>query len=394
MKNIKIIYEGVKMSTILNNKDEMIMSLVHYFVTEEDYTPINVQGVTNEIWLENLDAPYKIIRINSKYIHNNEQYDMDLFKIQFVMKQIKKKTLSLKMNALNICLDLNSSINLEKDNNKKIETVNITSINDLKNDKILSKTFPKIKTNKFKKTDDLDKIINVTDDINKKTEIENKKYENVFKPKKIIITKILIAINILMYILSLVIGDNISYNLIVLGANNRGLVLDGEFYRLITSAFLHGSLLHLVVNMYSLWIIGSQVETYIGKLKYLIIYLLSALMGSLFSIVFLENSLSVGASGAIFGLMGSLLYFGYHYRLYLSNALTSQIIPIVIFNLALGFLSSSIDNGAHIGGLIGGYLSTMIVGLKYKSQKSETINGLIVYSVLVIFIIYVLFKLV
>lgn len=394
MKNIKIIYEGVKMSTILNNKDEMIMSLVHYFVTEEDYTPINVQGVTNEIWLENLDAPYKIIRINSKYIHNNEQYDMDLFKIQFVMKQIKKKTLSLKMNALNICLDLNSSINLEKDNNKKIETVNITSINDLKNDKILSKTFPKIKTNKFKKTDDLDKIINVTDDINKKTEIENKKYENVFKPKRIIITKILIAINILMYILGLVIGDNFSYNLIVLGANNRGLVLDGEFYRLITSAFLHGSLLHLVVNMYSLWIIGSQVETYIGKLKYLIIYLLSALMGSLFSIVFLENSLSVGASGAIFGLMGSLLYFGYHYRLYLSNALTSQIIPIVIFNLALGFLSSSIDNGAHIGGLIGGYLSTMIVGLKYKSQKSETINGLIVYSVLVIFIIYALFKLV
>lgn len=382
------------MSTILNNKDEIIMSLVHYFVTEEDYTPINVQGVTNEIWLENLDAPYKIIRINSKYIHNNEQYDMDLFKIQFVMKQIKKKTLSLKMNALNICLDLNSSVNLEKDNNKKIETVNITSINDLKNDKILSENFPKIKTNKFKKTDDLDKIINVTDDINKKTEIENKKYENIFKPKKIIITKILIAINILMYILSLVIGDNFSYNLILLGANNRGLVLNGEFYRLITSAFLHGSLLHLVVNMYSLWIIGSQVETYIGKLKYLIIYLLSALMGSLFSIVFLENSLSVGASGAIFGLMGSLLYFGYHYRLYLSNALTSQIIPIVIFNLALGFLSSSIDNGAHIGGLIGGYLATMIVGLKYKSQKSETINGLIVYSVLVIFIIYALFKLV
>ncbi len=382
------------MSTILNNKDEIIMSLVHYFVTEEDYTPINVQGVTNEIWLENLEAPYKIIRINSKYIHNNEQYDMDLFKIQFVMKQIKKKTLSLKMNALNICLDLNSSVNLEKDNNRKIETVNITSLNDLKNDKILSENFPKIKTNKFKKTDDLDKIINVTDDINKKTEIENKKYENIFKPKKIIITKILIAINILMYILSLVIGDNFSYNLILLGANNRGLVLDGEFYRLITSAFLHGSLLHLVVNMYSLWIIGSQVETYIGKLKYLIIYLLSALMGSLFSIVFLENSLSVGASGAIFGLMGSLLYFGYHYRLYLSNALTSQIIPIVIFNLALGFLSSSIDNGAHIGGLIGGYLSTMIVGLKYKSQKSETINGLIVYSILVIFIIYALFKLI
>ena len=381
------------MSTILNNKDELIMSLVHYFVTEENYTPINVQGAKNEIWLENLDAPYKIVRINSKYIHNNEQYDMDLFKMQYVMKQIKKKTLSFKMNALNICLDLNTSVKLAE-NDKKIDTVNITELDDIKKDNFLSNVFPKIKTNSFKKTDNLDKIINVTDDINKKTEAENKKFENVFKPKKIVITKVLIAINIAMYILSLIISDNFTASLIFLGANNRGLVLNGEFYRLITGAFLHGSLIHLGVNMYSLWIIGSQVETYIGKIKYLIIYILSALMGSVFSIVFLENSLSVGASGAIFGLMGSLLYFGYHYRLYLSNALTSQLIPIIILNLTLGFISTGIDNAAHIGGLIGGYLSTMMVGLKYKGNKSETINGTIVYIILLAFLLYVVFKLV
>ena len=92
--------------------------------------------------------------------------------------------------------------------------------------------------------------------------------------------------------------------------------------------------------------------------------------------------------------MGSLLYFGYHYRLYLSNALTNQLIPIILLNLFLGFTSSSIDNAAHIGGLIGGYLGTMIVGLKYKSTKRETINGLIVYILLVAFLFYTLFKLV
>ena len=381
------------MSTILNNKDEMIMSLVHYFVTEENYTPINVQGVKNEIWLENLDAPYKIVRINSKYIHNNEQYNMDLFKMQYVMKQIKKKTLSFKMNALNICLDLGSSVKLENENNK-IDTVNVNDIDEIKENTFLSNIFPKIKTASFKKTDNLDNIINITDDINKKTEVENKKFENVFKPKKIIITKILICINILMYLLSLLISDNFTLNLLFLGANNRGLVLNGEYYRLLTSAFLHKNIIHLLINMYSLWIIGTQVETYVGKIKYLIIYILSALMGSLFSIVFLENSLSIGASGAIFGLTGCLLYFGYHYRLYLSNALISQIIPIIVLNLALGFMLSGIDNGAHIGGLIGGYLSTMIVGLEYKSTKSERINGIIVYLLLVIFIIYVLFKVV
>jgi len=381
------------MSTILNNKDEMIMSLVHYFVTEENYTPINVQGVKNEIWLENLDAPYKIVRINSKYIHNTEQYNMDMFKMQFVIKQIKKKTLSFKMNALNICLDLNKGVEVTEEDNL-IATVNITDIEDVKKDKFLSSVYPKIKTNKFKKTDNLDKIIDVTDDINKKTEAENKKFENVFKPKKIIVTKLLIIACIVMYLLSLFLTNNFTESLILLGANNRGLVLNGEVFRLITNAFLHGSVIHLVVNMYSLWIIGTQVETYLGKVKFFIIYILSALMGSLFSIIFYENSLSVGASGAIFGLMGALLYFGYHYRLYLSNALTSQIIPIIIVNLFLGFTMSGIDNGAHIGGLIGGYLATMIVGVKYKSTKRETINGLIVYTLLVVFLLYTVFYLI
>jgi len=381
------------MSTILNNKDEMIMSLVHYFVTEENYTPINVQGAKNEIWLENLEGPYKIVRINSKYIHNNEQYNMDIFKMNFVIKQIKKKTLSFKMNVLNICLDLGNSVELN-DEDKLIDTINVTSINDIKKNNNLSKVFPKIKTNSFKETDNLDKIINVTDDINKKTEIENKKYENVFKPKKIIVTKILISICVAMYLLSLIITDNFTASLLILGANNRGLVLNGEFYRLITSAFLHGSFIHLFVNMYSLWVIGSQVETYLGKVKFIVIYLLSALMGSLLSIVFLENSISIGASGAIFGLMGSLLYFGYHYRLYLSNALTNQIIPIIVANLFLGFAMTGIDNAAHIGGLIGGYLATMIVGLQYKSTKNETINGLIVYILLSAFLFYAVYNLV
>jgi len=382
------------MNTILNNKDEMIMSLVHYFVTEENYTPINVQGAQNEIWLENLEGPYKIVRINSKYIHNTEQYKMDLFKMQYVIKQIKKKTLSFKMNALNICLDIGDYVDLNNQDNKVIDTINISNINDLKKNNFLNKVFPKIKTNSFKRTNSLDNIITVTEDINRKTENENLKYEEVFKEKKIVVTWVLIGICILMYLLSIFITDNFATSLVLLGANNRTLVLNGDFYRLIACAFLHGSLIHLIVNMYSLYIIGSQVETYLGKVKFLIIYLLSAIMGSVFSIVFSENSLSIGASGAIFGLMGSLLYFGYHYRLYLSNAITSQIIPVIVLNLALGFILSGIDNFAHIGGLIGGYLSTMIVGLKYKSNKKELINGLIVYLLLLVFLFYTLYKLV
>ena len=375
-------------NNIFNKKDELIMSLVHYFVTEEDYSPINVRGAKNEIWLENLEAPYKIIRINSKYIHNEEQYNMDIFKLGFVVRQIKRKTLSFKMKVLNICLDMNDSVKLEEV--KNINTISVNSISDLKKNKFLGELFPKIKTERLKRTDDIIKVLNATEDINKKTTKENNKYEEVFKPKKIIVTKIIIILCIIMYFLSLFISDNFNYSLLILGANNKSLVLKGEIYRLIACAFLHGGILHLVVNMYSLWIVGSQVENYIGKFKYIIIYLLSALMGSMFSLVFLGNSISIGASGAIFGLMGSLLYFGYHYRLYLSNALTNQLIPIIILNLFLGFC---IDNMAHIGGLVGGYLATMIVGVKYKSTKSEMINGIIVYLLLIAFLTYAILKL-
>lgn len=378
---------------ILTNKDEMVMSLVHYFVTEENYSPINVQGAKNEIWLENLEAPYKIIRINSEYIHNDEQLNMDLFKMSFIVKQIKKKTLSFKMNVLNICLDLSNSINLEE-MPKNINSINVKSIDELKSNKELKEIFPKIETNNFITPTSIDKIIHVTDDINKKTEKENIKYEEIFRAKKIVVTWVLIGICFLMYILTMLLTDNFNLSLVLLGANNRELVLNGDIWRLVASAFLHGSVIHLLVNMYSLYIIGSQVETYLGKWRMIVIYLLSAIMGNVLSIVVSGSSISIGASGAIFGLMGSLLYFGYHYRLYLSNTLAKEIVPVILINLFLGFTMPGIDNAAHIGGLIGGYLATMIVGLKYKSTKNETINGIVVYLLLIAFLVYVLLKLV
>ena len=78
----------------VRKQDQILMSLVHYFVTKEGYAPIFVQGVKDEIWLEKVDGPYRIIRINNNYIHNEEQYNFEQFKIKNIMKQIKRKTLS------------------------------------------------------------------------------------------------------------------------------------------------------------------------------------------------------------------------------------------------------------------------------------------------------------
>ena len=162
----------------------------------------------------------------------------------------------------------------------------------------------------------------------------------------------------------------------------------GEYYRLFTGMFLHGSFLHIMFNTYSLEIIGSQIESYLGRVKFLIIYIVSGIIGGLFSMTFNGDIASIGASGAIFGLMGALLYFGYHYRVYLGNVLKSQIIPLILLNLFLGFLSSGVDNFAHIGGLLGGIVTTMALGVDGKSSTFEKVNGYLITTIFIIFILY------
>ena len=151
-------------SVIIRKNEQIMMSLVHYFVTKENYSPINVQGVKDEIWLENLDGPYRVIRISCNKVINDEQYKFDLFKVQHIIKQIKKKTLSFKMNALNIYLDLDKKVEPRLYNN--IETINVNSLNDIKKNKELKEIFPNLENELLDTKDGLDLIINVTHDIN------------------------------------------------------------------------------------------------------------------------------------------------------------------------------------------------------------------------------------
>ena len=379
---------------MIRKNDQIMMSLVHYFVTKENYSPIHVQGVKDEIWLENLNGPYRVIRISCNKVINEEQYNFDMFKMQHIIKQIKRKTLSLKMNALNICLDMSDRVKLSDSGN--IETINVSSLNEIKKNPALQEIFPNLQNELIEANDGLDLIINVTNDINEKTEKENKLFAKVFSPKKIIFTKLIILACVVMYIILGINNGNFltfsATSLAIFGGNNLLLVQNGEVWRILTSAFLHVGLIHLVVNMYSLAIIGTQVETFIGKWKFLFIYFISAIGGNLLSLVFSQaNVVSVGASGALFGLMGALLYFGYHYRLYLSEAIRNQIIPIILINLLIGFIVPGIDNVAHIGGLIGGYLASMAFGIENKSEKRDMINGWIVLILYIAFLSCVVF---
>lgn len=374
----------------IETKDEIIMRLVHYFVTEEDYTPMIVNGVKDEIWLQNQNGPYKIIRINANYIHNEEQYEFDLMKLNNVMHQVKRKTLSWSMNALNILLDVNDEVNFIED--KKIESVALSNEDKITN-KVLLEKFPAINDKFSEGEDGFDLMLNVANDINAKTEKENKVYERIFKPKKIVITNVLIALNVIAFFITYILSGGILSGsaLLKYGALNSYYVVQGDFWRLITCGFLHGGLLHLIFNMYALYAIGTQVENFAGKKKYLIIYFVSLISASLMSAVITPNVISIGASGAIFGLMGALVYFGTQYRVYLGSIFNNQIIPLILINILFGFMVTGVDNAAHIGGLIGGVLIAMATGIQQKENSKNKLNGLICLIIYLLFLFYLLY---
>ncbi|ENK1244297.1 rhomboid family intramembrane serine protease [Clostridium botulinum] len=187
---------------------------------------------------------------------------------------------------------------------------------------------------------------------------------NIDSHEKATITKIIIGINIFMYLITAFLSKNILSSdirvLVFLGAKANSFINNGEYYRLITSMFLHGGLIHLALNMYALNSIGPLIENYFGKVKYLIIYFISGILSSYFSYLF-SPSVSIGASGAIFGVLGATLIIAYKNRKRGGKEFLNNIISVIVVNLILGFSIPNVDNFGHIGGLIGGIIVTLIL---------------------------------
>jgi membrane associated rhomboid family serine protease len=194
------------------------------------------------------------------------------------------------------------------------------------------------------------------------------------------ITPIIIGVNVAIYLLiTLTAGGNFwsvlatgadRFTLLAFGAQNSELLQNGEWFRLITPAFVHIGLLHLGLNSYVLWTIGPLVEKLYGSARFLMIYLLTAAGGCFGSFLnhLLKNDLdgaSAGASGAIFGLFGVVAAFSYRYRGELPErflkALKSGVLPAIAVNLVIGFSIKYVDNAAHIGGLLTGALLAFVV---------------------------------
>jgi membrane associated rhomboid family serine protease len=188
-------------------------------------------------------------------------------------------------------------------------------------------------------------------------------------------TKALLAVNVLVYLITATQGG---------GLNAPGgklfsdwllygpAVADGDWWRLITSAFLHGSLLHIGFNMYFLWFVGSAVEEALGRGRFLLVYFVSGLAGSAGALVNTPHSPVVGASGALFGILGAALILE-RQRNYV---LGGSALGLIVINLVLSFALANISIGGHIGGLIGGILCTLVLSRFGRGHAAYSRVGL------------------
>ena len=184
------------------------------------------------------------------------------------------------------------------------------------------------------------------------------------------VTYVLIAINVLLFAFSFTNGiDQVAQDY---GMFPPAIAVNGEYWRLLSSAFLHGSMLHILFNMYVLFVIGQALERILGHVRYLILFIVAALGGAVASYAFSDVlTVSVGASGAIFGLMGALVVAGRRLRYDIS-----QVLILLVVNVAIGFMSPGIDWRAHLGGLVvGAAVAAVYVFAPRKTQLLWQILG-------------------
>ena len=217
-----------------------------------------------------------------------------------------------------------------------------------------------------------DRDINIEKDFYSVCENIQMKKTRVLKSNNSMITFILIIINVVVFCLMEINGGSEDiYNLIAFGAvSPERIYVNNEFFRLFTSMFVHIGYAHIMSNCFSLYILGSRGEKHFGKILFLVIYILSGMGASIVSLVFSDiNSVSAGASGAIFGIMGAMLIHSVFNDEAIGGFSGYFMIIFSLINMSAGFFMEGIDNAGHIGGFITGAVVVLIYNIGKRFMK-------------------------
>lgn len=383
----------------MNLKDNYLLYATAYqLVTDDDYELLHINDQIKEVWLHKYEnKTSRVIRLTSQGFDWKNHLKKDIAQVFQKMKILKGYLSRKKVEINNIYISKLAPIDdwevlkrpmMLKEKNPIQMNVFYLDEDDFEDEekRLHDKLDIDLPETTSEKTD-----TELEDEINKfKSKLvqlvsnRRKEEENIFSYGKPMVVYLLLAMNLIMYfILALNGGSESIETLIKYGAKyNPAIILDGEWWRIVSSMFLHIGILHLFMNLVAVYYLGTLVERIFGSFRFFVIYMLAGVGGGLASFAFSMN-VSAGASGALFGLFGALIFFGLIYKRLFFKTIGVNLLILIVVNLVFGFIAPQIDNAAHLGGLITGFIAAAIVYLPTKQHRIKQISALIIYIVLI-----------
>ncbi|WP_183040885.1 rhomboid family intramembrane serine protease [Salipaludibacillus neizhouensis] len=366
---------------------------IHHLVNREGMRVVYISNNNEEVWLEDdRKKPYQIIKLTQRDFDWSNHLRRSIARTFEYSKEISKKLNLRQANVVNVILSIHTPVDdyesivqkalpLTAGGKNQFRTI-LIPIKELQ-DKMfpLATEWDLSEMPRYINLDYIDEdrqdelLVSLKQSVKQSLKKREEKERNLFLHGKPLFTFLLLGIILAIFAFVEMRGSTTStVTLIEFGAKFDPLILEGEWWRLFNAMFLHIGFLHLFMNSLALFYLGGAVERIFGTGRFVIIYFIAGFIGSASSFMFNDN-VSAGASGAIFGCFGALLYFGVNHKRLFFRTMGMNVIVILIINLGFGFLVPMVDNGAHIGGLIGGFLASAIVGLpKHKKNIFQAIS--------------------
>ncbi|MFD1850273.1 rhomboid family intramembrane serine protease [Oceanobacillus bengalensis] len=386
------------------NEQYMLYKIAYQLVESEKYEILHIDTNINEIWLELYqNKKSKVIRLIHKGFDWQNHLRKDIAIVFQKAKNMKKLLRGKEIEIYNIYVSsyppvddweaLKRPMQLKEKNPVKM---NVYYLDEENYKSELTRLIDTLDVNKITQDDSYfsDEELEVERKRYKEklvltVEEKRKEIHNVFSFGKPFFTFAIIILNIIMFILLEINGGSMVIDtLIDYGAKyNPAIIENNEWWRIISSMFLHIGFLHLLMNMLAVYYLGTAVEKIYGKWRFIFIYSLAGIGGGLASFAFSAN-VSAGASGAIFGLFGALLFFGIIHKRIFFQTMGLNILVVLGINIAFGFTLEQIDMAAHIGGLVAGFIASAIIHLPNKKKIVMQFVAMLVYVVMVAGLIY------
>ncbi|MFC7320882.1 rhomboid family intramembrane serine protease [Halobacillus campisalis] len=375
-------------------QEYFLWKLSYHLVANHQFHILYMNKEKSEIWLEKEDkGKWHVVRLIHEVFNWKNQLKRDIDYVQAQIKQNSQLFRGGKMDLHYVYVSefppVDEWESLDIATNRNIQKVNIFYLDDKEKESDGGRLYETLQVERPVFPDHLDEVEYESQSLYLKQQLhtlrkkKQKENEQIFSQGKLFFTIILLVVNFIIFGLMEWQGDSTSVlTLIEYGAKFNPAIIEGEWWRIVSSMFLHIGAVHLLMNMLALFYLGTAVERIYGSIRFIFIYFLAGVFGGLASFM-MNPQVAAGASGAIFGLFGALLYFGLKNRRLFFQTMGYNLLIIIGINIAFGIVVPQVDNSAHLGGLVGGFIASMITALPRIPGKSSRLAGVLIYIALV-----------